>query len=177
MAIGAVFTLARFSEAFLVLRAMQGGMKPALIPLVMVAMNLVYMLSAYPFGKLADSMSHRSLLVSGLGFLIVADVILAQSGHWSFVLCGVALWGLHMGATQGLLAAMVTHTAPPALRGTSFGFFNLVSGIAMLLASVIAGLLWDHFSAKTTFYSVATFCIVAIIMIIRRGGAALSSTK
>ncbi len=166
--IGAVFTLARFSEAFLVLRAMQGGMKPALVPLVMVAMNVVYMLSAYPFGKLADSMSHMRLLVIGLGFLVLADVVLAQSNQWPTVLLGVALWGLHMGMTQGLLAVMVAHTAPAKLKGTAFGFFNLVGGIAMLLASVGAGLLWERYGAAATFYSGAGLSVLAAVLIINR---------
>jgi predicted MFS family arabinose efflux permease len=169
VAIGAVFTLARFSEAFLVLRAMQGGMRQALIPLVMVAMNIVYMLSAYPLGKLADSMSHRKLLVIGLAFLIAADVVLAQSSHWVPVLVGVGLWGLHMGMTQGLLSVMVAHTAPPALKGTAFGFFNLVSGIAMLFASSIAGALWERLGAATTFYAGASFSLLAAILIVSRG--------
>jgi MFS family permease len=109
--IGAVFTLARFSEAFLVLRAMQGGMPLALVPLVMVAMNVVYALSAYPFGKLSDRMNHKALLAIGLVVLIAADIVLATSAHWSVVLAGVALWGIHMGMTQGLLATMVADTA------------------------------------------------------------------
>jgi MFS family permease len=166
--IGAVFTLARFSEAFLVLRAMQGGMRQALVPLVMVAMNIVYMLSAYPFGKLADSMSYKKLLFIGLGFLIAADLVLAQSNHWMPVLVGVGLWGLHMGMTQGLLAAMVAHTAPPTLKGTAFGFFNLVSGIAMLFASTIAGALWEQLGAATTFYAGAIFSAIAAILILGR---------
>ena len=169
VAIGAVFTLARFSEAFLVLRAMQSGMQQALIPLVMVAMNIVYMLSAYPFGKMADSMSHRKLLVAGLGFLVAADIVLAHSSHWTTVLTGVALWGLHMGMTQGLLSVMVARTAPPTLRGTAFGFFNLVSGIAMLLASTIAGILWERLGAATTFYAGASFSMLAALLIVRRG--------
>ncbi|WP_019142700.1 MFS transporter [Noviherbaspirillum massiliense] len=168
VAIGAFFTLARFSEAFLVLRAMQGGMQQALIPLVMVAMNIVYMLSAYPFGKLADSMSHKILLLIGLGLLIMADIVLAQSSHWIPVLLRVGLWGLHMGMTQGLLAVMVAQTAPVALRGTAFGFFNLASGIAMLLASTIAGGLWEHWGASTTFYAGAVFSAVAAVLIVGR---------
>jgi MFS family permease len=165
VAIGAVFTLARFSEAFLVLRAMQGGMRPALIPLVMVAMNVVYMLSAYPFGKLADRLSHRALLVAGLGFLVIADLVLAHDNDWANVLVGMVFWGLHMGMTQGLLAVMVTHTAPASLRGTAFGFFNLVSGLAMLFASTIAGLLWDRFGAGATFTTGAGFAAVAAMLI------------
>ena len=160
--IGAVFTLARFSEAFLVLRAQQGGVPVALVPLVMVAMNLVYALSAYPFGKLSDRMSKKTLLALGLVVLIAADLVLASSDHWGVVLAGVALWGVHMGMTQGLLATMVADLAPADLRGTAFGFFNLVSGLAMLLASVLAGLLWDQLGASFTFYAGAVFCGVAL---------------
>jgi len=160
--IGAVFTLARFSEAFLVLRAMQGGVPVALVPLVMVVMNLVYSASAYPFGKLADSMSYTRLLAIGLVVLIASDVVLAHGSHWPVVLLGVALWGLHMGLTQGLLATMVAKSAPPELKGTAFGFFNLMSGLAMLVASVVAGGLWDRFGASTTFYAGAGFCIATL---------------
>ena len=161
--IGAVFTLARFSEAFLVLRAQQGGIPVAFVPLVMVMMNIVYALSAYPFGKLSDRMSHKALLALGLIFLIAADLVLAISDHWSVVLAGVALWGVHMGMTQGLLATMVADTAPEDLRGTAYGFFNLVSGLAMLLASVLAGLLWDQLGASFTFYTGTMFCVIALI--------------
>lgn len=162
VSIGAVFTLARFSEAFLVLRAQQSGVPVAFIPLVMVAMNLIYALSAYPFGKLSDRMNHKTLLALGLVVLISADLVLAINTHWSVVLAGVALWGVHMGMTQGLLATMVADTAPADLRGTAYGFFNLVSGLAMLIASVLAGLLWDRLGASFTFYAGAIFCIVAL---------------
>jgi MFS family permease len=132
-----------------VLRAQQGGVPVALVPLVMVAMNLVYALSAYPFGKLSDHMSHKTLLALGLIVLIAADLVLPTNDHWGVVLAGVALWGIHMGITQGLLATMVADTAPADLRGTAYGFFNLVSGLAMLLASVLAGLLWDRLGASS----------------------------
>jgi len=168
VATGAVFMLARFSEAFLVLRAMQGGMRPALVPLVMVAMNAVYMLSAYPFGKLADSVDHRRLLIAGLGFLVLADLVLAHSGRGPAVLLGVGLWGLHMGMTQGLLAVMVAQAAPPDLKGTAFGMFNLVSGIAMLAASIVAGVLWERVGAAATFYAGAAFSVLAAILIMVR---------
>jgi MFS family permease len=161
--IGAVFTLARFSEAFLVLRAQQGGIPITFVPLIMVAMNIVYALSAYPFGKLSDRMNHKILLALGLLILIAADLVLAINDHWSVVLAGVALWGVHMGMTQGLLATMVADTAPADLYGTAYGFFNLVSGLAMLLASVLAGLLWDRLGASFTFYAGATFCMVALV--------------
>ena len=163
--IGAIFTLARFSEAFLVLRALDSGMTLALIPLVMVLMSLVYAASAYPFGKLSDNMSHIKLLVFGLLVLIAADLVLAHSKHWSMVLIGVTLWGLHMGMTQGLLATMVADTAPTDLRGTAYGFFNLLSGIAMLIASVVAGILWDQLGAAFTFYAGAAFCLIALLVI------------
>ena len=161
--IGAVFTLARFSEAFLVLRALQAGVPVALVPLVMVAMNLVYAMSAYPFGKLSDRMSHKTLLALGLLVLIAADLVLAKGDHCGVLLAGVALWGVHMGMTQGLLATMVADTAPADLRGTAYGFFNLVSGLAMLVASVLAGLLWDQLGAAFTFYAGAAFCVLALV--------------
>lgn len=160
--VGAVFTLARFSEAFLVLRAHQSGIALALVPLVMVAMNLIYAACAYPFGKLSDRMSHKTLLGLGLVVLIASDLVLANSSHWTVVLGGVALWGIHMGMTQGLLATMVADTAPADLRGTAYGFFNLMSGIAMLIASVVAGLLWDKLGASFTFYAGAAFSVVAL---------------
>lgn len=160
--IGALFTLARFSEAFLVLRAQGGGIPIALVPLVMVAMNLIYALSAYPFGKLSDRMSHLQLLSLGLLVLIAADMVLAIHDHWGVVVLGVGLWGLHLGMTQGLLATMVADTAPADLRGTAYGVFNLASGLAMLIASVLAGFLWDQHGPSFTFYAGAIFCVLAV---------------
>ena len=162
VAAGAIFMLARFSEAFLVLRAQGLGIPIALVPLVMVAMNVVYAACAYPFGKLADRMSHQKLLAWSLLILVVADVVLAMATHWSVMLAGVALWGIHMGMSQGLLAAMVADTAPADLRGTAYGFFNLVGGIAMLISSVLAGLLWQVWGASTTFWAGAGFCIASL---------------
>lgn len=162
VAIGAVFTLARFSEAFLVLRAQQAGLPMAWVPLVLVAMNVVYALSAYPFGRLSDSMSHSRLLAWGLAVLIAADLILAFSGSLSLVFFGVALWGLHMGATQGLLATMVADAASADLRGTAFGFFNLLSGLTILMASTLAGLLWARLGPSFTFNAGALFCVLAL---------------
>ncbi len=160
--VGAVFTLARFSEAFLVLRAEQLGVALAAVPLVMVAMNVVYSLTAYPFGKLSDRVSHHGLLLAGLSVLVAADVVLAVSTHWLGLLLGVALWGVHMGMTQGLLAAMVAAQAPADLRGTAFGFFNLVSGVALLAASVLAGLLWQYLGPAWTFGAGAAFSVLAM---------------
>jgi len=166
--VGAVFTLARFSEAFLVLRAQQGGIPVALVPLVMVAMNLVYAGAAYPFGKLSDRVNHKTLLAWGLVVLVFADLVLASNDHWTTVVAGVALWGVHMGMTQGLLATMVADTAPTDLRGTAYGVFNLISGVAMLIASVVAGLLWDQFGASFTFYAGALFCVLALLGLTKR---------
>jgi MFS family permease len=163
--IGAVFTLARFSEAFLVLRAQQLGVAMAWVPLVMVAMNVVYAASAYPFGWLSDRISHTRLLVAGLLVLVLADAVLATSTDWVSLLLGVALWGVHMGMTQGLLATMVADTAPADLRGTAFGLFNLVSGVAMLIASVLAGWLWDTHGAASTFVAGAVFALSALLLL------------
>ncbi|EQA6224718.1 MFS transporter [Enterobacter ludwigii] len=161
--LGAVFTLARFSEAFLILRAQQSGVPLALIPLVMVVMNVIYSFSAYPFGKLSDGMSHTRLLQWGLVVLIAADVVLALSTHWIGIIVGVALWGMHMGMTQGLLAAMVAKTAPADLRGTAFGLFSLVSGVGLLMASVGAGAIWELWGAEYTFYAGAVICLLTLL--------------
>lgn len=168
--IGSIFTLARFSEAFLVLRAQQGGMAMALVPLVMVAMNVVYAACAYPFGWLSDRMSHTRLLSLGLVVLLLADLVLAYSNAWPVVLAGVALWGIHMGMTQGLLATMVANTAPADLLGTAYGFFNLLCGLAMLAASVTAGWMWEGFGAASTFYAGAAFCGLALLVLAGAGG-------
>jgi len=162
VAFGALFTLARFSEAFLVLRAFQGGLAVAWLPLVFVSMNAVYALSAYPFGKLADTTRHATLLKYSLLLLIAADVVLAQSSHFVYVFLGVVLWGLHMGLTQGLLAAMVAGSAPADLRGTAYGFFNLCSGAAMLVSGLLAGELWDRLGPAYTFGTGGILALVAL---------------
>jgi MFS family permease len=174
VAVGAVLTLARFSEAFLILRAQDAGLRLALVPLVLVVMNVVYAASAYPMGALSDR--HDRRVVLGLGFLvlILADVVLALApGLWT-VMAGVALWGLHMGMTQGLLAALVADTAPAALRGTAFGLFNVASGVAVLLASLIAGLLWQLVGPAATFLAGAAFTAIGLAgaVAVARGRAA-----
>ncbi|HIQ41861.1 MAG TPA: MFS transporter [Pseudomonas oleovorans] len=161
--IGSIFTLARFSEAFLVLKAEEVGTPLALVPLVMVAMHLVYSLSAYPFGALSDRISHRQLLAVGLVVLVLADLALALLPGWFGLAIGVALWGIHMGMTQGLLAAMVAKTAPAELRGTAFGMFNLVSGVALLVASTGAGVLWHFLGSSATFLFGAIACGASLI--------------
>ena len=160
--VAAVFTLARFSEAFLVLRAADVGLSAMWAPAVMVLMSVVYAAAAYPAGVVADRIDRRWLLAAGLAVLVAADLALGFAGGLPGVAAGVALWGLHMGLTQGLLAAMVADTAPADLRGTAFGMFNLVTGVAMLAASVLAGLLWDATGPRGTFLAGAAFALAAM---------------
>jgi len=162
VAIGVVFTLARFSEAFLVLRAQGAGLRPALIPLVLIVMNLVYAAVAAPAGSLSDRMNRRLLLAIGLLLLILADLALAFLSSIGGVLFGVALWGAHMGVTQGLLSALVADAAPGRLRGTAFGLFNLATGLTLLVASALAGVLWSRLGAPATFLAGVVFCVVAL---------------
>ena len=161
--IGAVLTLARFSEAFLILRAQTIGLSLALAPLVLVVMNVVYALSTYPLGALSDRVDRKHLLAIGFVALIVADVILAVAPNLPTVMVGVAVWGLHMGMTQGLLAALVADEAPQNLRATAFGAFNFVSGIALLLASLTAGTLWDMVGPYATFMAGAAFTAIGLV--------------
>jgi len=168
VAFGAVFTLARFSEAFLVLRAQQAGLALAWTPLVMIAMNAVYAAFAYPFGRLADRLPASRLLAAGLLLLIGADLALAIGAHWAWVALGVLLWGLHMALTQGLLAALVAAQAPADLRGTAFGVFNLASGLALLLASGLAGWLWDRIGSAATFGAGAAIAAIALAALLLR---------
>ena len=161
--LGALFTLARFSEAFLVLRAQSVGLELSYVPLVMIVMNVAYAGSAYPAGAAADRTSPHTLLFFGLLLLVAADVVLASASGPLIVLTGAALWGLHMGLTQGLLSKLVADTVPPNVVGTGFGIFNLVSGGALLLASVIAGSLWSFLGPSATFLAGAGFAAVAAI--------------
>ncbi|MGA9823795.1 MAG: MFS transporter [Methylocystis sp.] len=160
--IGTVFALARFSEAFLILRARDAGLPLALSPLVLVAMNVVYALSAYPAGVLSDVCDRLIVLAVGLSLLIAADLALAGFSGLIGVSIGVLLWGLHMGLTQGLLATLVADVAAADLRGTAFGMFNLLSGLATLAASLIAGALWDRLGAQATFFAGAVFAAAAL---------------
>jgi MFS family permease len=162
VAVATVFTLARFSEAFLILRAQSVGLPIALLPAVLVVMNVVYALAAYPAGALSDRVSRVPLLAMGILLLVAADVALALLPSLGGVVLGVVLWGLHMGLTQGLLAALVADTSPAELRGTAYGFFNLLGGIAMLAASVIAGGLWDIAGPRGTFLAGAGFAVIAL---------------
>jgi MFS family permease len=164
--LAAFLTIARFSEAFLILRAQELGTALALVPLVLVVMNIVYALAAYPAGVMSDRYGRKGVLALGVATLILADLILAFAGSAIVALAGVALWGLHMGLTQGLLAALVADYAPADLRGTAFGIFNLASGLALLAASVVAGSAWDHFGAPATFLIGAAISTAALIAVL-----------
>jgi len=167
--IGAVFTLARFSEAFLVLRARDAGLSEAWSPVVMAAMSAVYALASYPAGIAADRGGRRALMIAGFVCLIAADVALAADPSPGSLFAGVALWGLHMGLTQGLLSALVADAAPAELRGTAFGVFHLVTGLSLLAASVLAGWLWSALGAAWTFYAGAAVTLAALVGLIAVG--------
>jgi MFS family permease len=169
VALGAVFTLARFSEAFLILRAEGTGLGMAYVPLAMIAMNAVYTAVAYPAGAASDTLGHEKLLISGLAALIISDLILASASSVAAVLAGAGVWGLHMALTQGLLSKLVADTAPAELRGTAFGVFNLAAGVSALFASLIAGALWDSLGPSATFLAGAAFAVVAAVgLMVRR---------
>jgi MFS family permease len=162
VSVAAIFTLARFSEAFLLLRAQSVGLHLAYVPAVMVLMNITYTLSAWPAGALSDSIGRYGVLSVGFVLLMLADLVLALGNSVFAIMAGVALWGLHMGLTQGLLAALVADTAPAELRGTAFGMFNLVSGVALLAASILAGALWDQVGPSGTFFASALITAIAL---------------
>jgi len=166
VAVATVFTLARFSEAFLLLKAQSVGLAVALVPAVFVVMNLVYALAAYPVGALSDRVERSTILIIGFVLLVAADVTLAMVQGIPGVAIGVLVWGLHMGFTQGILATLVADTAPPELRGTAFGVFNLAGGVAVLAASVIAGALWDAVGPKGTFLAGAGFTLLALLGVV-----------
>ena len=176
VALGVVFTLARFSEAFLILKAHDGGLPLKLAPLVLVAMNIVYALGAYPAGALSDRIGPRGLLLSALAALVLADVLLARGQSLTVIFVGITLWGLHMALSQGLLAKLVADQAPAALRGSAFGVFNLITGVAMLLASALAGGLWQWFGAASTFWAGALFAVLAALLVQGMHSAAVNAS-
>jgi MFS family permease len=167
--VATILTLARFSEAFLVLRAQNVGLAVALVPSVMVVMNLVYALAAYPAGALSDRTGRGGLLAIGIGCLIVADLFLALSATIALIMVGVVFWGLHMALTQGIFSSLVADTAPQNLRGTAFGVFNFAGGLGMLAASVLAGGLWDGYGPMATFLAGAGLATVALIALLSGG--------
>lgn len=161
VALGAVISLARFSEAFLVLRATDRGLTLTLVPMVLVVMSVVYTLSAYPAGQLSDRLPRKRVLAFGMLVLALADVMLAMAQGKALLFVGIALWGLHMGLTQGILASLIADRVPAAYRATAFGMFNLVSGLALLLASGAAGALWQYISPAATFWAGAVVALLA----------------
>lgn len=180
VAVATVLTLARFSEAFLILRAQDAGLSLALVPVVLVVMNVVFAASAYPMGALSDRVDRRVILGAGFAVLVIADIVLAVAPNIWVVMLGIALWGLHMGMTQGLLAALVADAVPQAIRGTAFGVFHLVTGIAVLLASLIAGFLWHAIGPSATFVGGAVFTAIGLLgalMVVRRRARPAGSAR
>jgi MFS family permease len=165
LAVGFLFTLARFSEAFLILKGIEVGLSEALSPLTLALFNLAYVVLAYPAGALSDRMSPRNILMVGMAALIAGNLVLAWSGGYAGLIIGVSLWGAHMALTQGIFARMIADSAPDHLRATSFGAFWFVSGIAALLASLAAGLLWDRDGSSATFLASAGAAAVALAML------------
>ena len=171
--VGVVFTLARFSEAFLILRAGGAGLSPIWAPLVLVLMGIAFSLSAYPAGALSDRINRTAVLAIGMGCLIAADLALAFVPGLGGLVPGVVLWGFHMGFTQGVFGALIADSAPAELRGTAFGVFHLLTGLALLLASVIAGALWDAWGHQGTFLCGAAFAALTLLGLtaLRRRGS------
>ena len=179
VAVATVFTLARFSEAFLILRAQAAGLPVVLVPLVLVVMNVVYALAAYPSGVLSDRFNRLTMMTIGFATLIAADITLAFCGNLTGIALGVVLWGLHMGITQGLMATLIADTAPAELRGTAYGVFNLLGGLALLAASVVAGALWDSIGPQATFLAGAGFTSLALagLWLVRRRAPDLGAVR
>ena len=178
--VGVLFTMARFSEAFLVLRGRDAGIPLTFIPFVLIAMNVVYAVTSAPLGSVSDKVGRKPVLVAGLVAMVAADLVLAFMSNIAGLIVGVALWGLHMGCSQGLLAALVADTAPARLRGTAFGLFNLASGVTLLAASALAGALWSARGASVTFLTGAGFAMAALIgmlVLTREGRAERPSAK
>ncbi len=161
--VAGLFTLARFSEAFLVLKISDVGFAAAYVPVVLVVLNVAFAASAYPAGWLSDRTNRWAVIGVGAALLIAADLVLARSASVEAAMLGIVLWGLHMGFTQGLFAALVADAAPAELRGSAFGMFNLVSGVALLAASAAAGIIWDRFGASATFNTGAALTAAAAV--------------
>jgi len=176
-AVAAAFTLARFSEAFLILRAQSVGLAIALVPAVLVVMSVAFALAAYPAGVLSDIGGRRGVLFAGILLLIAADIVLALAPDVGWVMAGTVLWGLHMGFTQGLFSALVADTAPAELRGTAFGAFNMLIGVALLAASLIAGALWDRIGPQATFFAGGLFAGLALLGFVAIGSRITASGR
>ena len=170
--IAGIFTLTKFSDAFLILKAQAIGFQVTFVPLIMVIMNIIYAFGAYPAGILSDKVNRKVVLLIGIVLLIIANIILAMADDFFMLVLGIIFWGMHMAFTQGLLATMVTDTTAPEIRGTAYGIFNFVCGIAMLLSSIIAGILWDQLGSSSTFIAgaigAALACICLLVIYIRQ---------
>jgi MFS family permease len=165
LAVGFLFTLARFSEGFLILKGIEIGLSEAMSPLTLAMFNLAFVALAYPAGALSDRVRPKMLLIAGMVMLIAGNLILAKTESFSGLVAGVALWGAHMAFTQGIFARMIADSAPADLRATSFGAFWFVSGLGGLAASLAAGLLWDRDGSAATFLTSALVAGAAVAML------------
>jgi len=143
ISVASLLSLARYSPAFLVLKASDVGIDPAFVPLILVFTHTVFSAAAYPFGALADRVDHRLQLALAVAVLLAADLVLAAGGTMVTAFLGASLWGLQMGVSEGLLSASVANAAPDDLRGTAFGIYQLAFGLAAFGASGTAGALWS----------------------------------
>ena len=176
IAVASILTMARFREAFLLLKAQEAGFAAAWVPITMVVMPAVYGLTAYPVGALSDRLGRKGLLAASLGFLIVADLVIAQSTTIYPFLAGIVLWGLHMGFSQGILATLIADTAPGHLKGTAFGMFNVITGLVMLVGNIGAGWLWESYGSSATFLAGAILSAVALLSLALLPGIAARKT-
>jgi MFS family permease len=163
--VASLFTLARFSESFLILKGADAGLSPTLAPLTLVLFNLAYLLLSYPAGALSDRRDPRAILAIGIGLLGVGDLVLAFGKGLGWAALGVALWGGHMALTQGLFARLIADAAPERLRATTFGLFHFATGIATLMASLAAGWLWDAQGPAATFIASAGVAAVSALLL------------
>jgi len=167
--VGFLFTLARFSEGFLILKGIDIGLSEAMSPLTLAIFNLAYVALAYPAGALSDRMQPRSILIAGMIVLIAGDMVLARTSNFAGLVVGTALWGAHMALTQGIFSRMIADSAPEELRATSFGAFYFVTGIGTLLASLGAGWLWDGQGPESTFLTSAGVAAAAVALLVLLG--------
>jgi len=165
--LGTLFSLARFSNAFIVLRAADIGIEHAWIPMTVVLMNIAFSLSSYPFGKLADKLNPMKLLALGMVLLALANLLFAYAANYRILAAGIVLFGMHLGATQGIFSTIISEIAPSEVRATAFGIFNFFSGLALLASGLVAGSLWEYMGAQYCFGGGVVFALITLCLIPR----------
>ncbi len=165
--LGTLFSLARFSNAFIVLRAAAIGIEHAWIPMAVVLMNITFSLSSYPFGKLADKLNPMKLLALGMVLLALANLLFAYAENYRILAAGIVLFGMHLGATQGIFSTIISEIAPSEVRATAFGIFNFFSGLALLASGLVAGSLWEYMGAQYCFGGGVVFALITLSLIPR----------